>query len=327
MHTSDHTPFNPPLLLRNASLQTVLSSLRLRTLGRNPMLEASQEMIFSVGDGVRLQGFYSPQKGTEPKGLAILLHGWEGSAESTYIIHTGRFLYFHGYEVFRLNLRDHGRTHHLNEGLFYGTLLDEVAEATAKAAALCRKGPVLLMGFSLGGNFALRVAGRLGKQADTPLCHAFAVSPALDPGKATDSIDSHPLLRRYFLAKWKRSLIRKQELYPELYDFSRMLSGATVRQLTDALIEQSGRYASSDEYFAGYTLKNDFFQGITVPLTIVVSEDDPAIPTDDFRSLRLAPHHRLIIHTYGGHNGFLYGMFAPAWYEREAIRILPAGSR
>src|SRR5512138_433779 len=111
--------FLPPVHLRGSYTQTILASARIRAVGRNPMKEAAQEMIIDAGEGVRLQGFYSPQPQETPLGLVILLHGWEGSAESTYIRHSGRFFHEHGYAVFRLNFRDHGDSHHLNEGIFY----------------------------------------------------------------------------------------------------------------------------------------------------------------------------------------------------------------
>ena len=120
--------------------------------------------------------------------------------------------------------------------------------------------------------------------------------------------------------------MRKQELYPRLYDFSRMLAMKTIRELTDALIEQSGLYADTEEYFAGYTIRGDSLEDVTVPLSIVTSRDDPAIPVDDFYDLRLADRSRLIIHMYGGHNGFLQGIRAPAWYEQEAVRVFSQAS-
>lgn len=229
--------------------------------------------------------------------------------------------------MFRLNLRDHGRTHHLNEGMFYSTLLEEVFQAVVKIAGLNQGSPVFLMGFSLGGNFALRIARRLKQEYAGLLNHVVAVSPALDPDKATDAIDRNPLLHWYFKKKWKRSLMRKQVLFPHRYQFSNMLSMATIREMTDALIEFSGLYADTKEYFAAYTLRPDSLKDITTPLTIIASRDDPAIPIEDFLQLELATSSRLIIHTYGGHNGFLRGLLAPTWYEREVIRIFWGSGR
>lgn len=279
------------------------------------MRERAREVIFDAGGGVRLQGFHSPQD-ARSRGLVILLHGWEGSAESTYILHAGRFLFDLGYEVFRLNFRDHGQTHHLNEGLFYGTLFDEVFSAVRQAAALDGSGRVFLAGFSLGGNFALRVARRCAREPITDLRHILAVSPALDPAHATDAIDASPILRWYFLKKWRRSLMVKQALYPGLYDFSGLPGIGTLRGLTEELIRRSGIYLDAETYFRGYTLSGAFLEDSGVPVTIVAARDDPAIPVEDFQGLDLASHGTLVIHTYGGHNGFLYGPWAPAWYER-----------
>lgn len=319
MSTEDK--FIPPGHLRGAYVQTILSSSRLRTLGPNPMLAASREMILDAADGVRLQGFYSPQPGPDSKGLVILLHGWEGSAASAYILHTGKVLYTHGYEVFRLNFRDHGPTHHLNQGMFYGTLLDEVFSAVKQATGLARGGNAYLAGFSLGGNFALRIARRCAFEPIDALRQVLAVSPAIDPGKATDAIDRSPLLRWYFLKKWRRSLQTKQCLHPGLYDFTPMLSLPSIRALTSALIRYSGVYHDADEYFRGYTIDGSFLEKTGVPATIVIAQDDPAIPVEDFRRLRLASRGKLIIHTYGGHNGFLYGLRASTWYEKKMLDL------
>jgi uncharacterized protein len=321
-HTRD---FLPPPHLRNPLLQTVLSSLKLRAAGANPMSAASREVILALQGGVRLQGFHSAAPVDKPRGLAVLMHGWEGSAASTYILHTGKFLFSNSCDVFRLNLRDHGDTHHLNPGLFYGTLLEEVFEAVGQAAGMRRAGPVILAGFSLGGNFALRIARRLEEDRSFRLSHVLAVSPALDPSHATDAIDAHPVLHWYFMRKWKASLRKKQALFPDLYDFTPMLSHATVRGITESLIEASGLYPGANEYFRGYTLGAGCLEGVRTRVTIVHSLDDPVVPARDFSHLRIASAHQLIIHKYGGHNGFLYSIRGPSWYEHEALEILRQG--
>ena len=317
----DNNVFIPPRWLRGMYIQTILASSRLRALGKNPMLDVSREVILETGDGVRLQGFFSPQVHQAAKGLVILLHGWEGSSSSTYILHTGRYLYDHGYAVFRLNLRDHGETHHLNEGMFYGTLLDEVFYSIKQAAVYSDGRAVFLAGFSLGGNFALRIARKASDERIDNLKGVMAISPALDPSKSTDKIDGNPLLKWYFLRKWKRSLERKQELYPGLYDFSDVVQLDSTRAMTDVLVARYGTYRDSDEYFRGYTLGADFFKDVRVPLTIVISRDDPVIPVSDFNSLHLNSNTDLVVHDYGGHNGFVYGVGSATWYERRMIEL------
>ena len=91
----------------------------------------------------------------------MLLHGWEGSADSLYVLSLAQQLFEQGFSVVRLNLRDHGETHHLNRELFHSCRLPEVVGAVGGAAALYLGGrPLQLVGFSLGGNFMLRVAAQ-----------------------------------------------------------------------------------------------------------------------------------------------------------------------
>jgi uncharacterized protein len=320
----DDNRFIPPLFLRGTYTQTVLASARIRAVGPNPMREAACEMIIDAGGRVRLQGFFSAQRTRPALGLVILLHGWEGSAESTYILHSGRYLYDQGYNVFRLNFRDHGNTHHLNEGVFYAILLDEVFSAVKTASGLPGGSRVFLMGFSLGGNFALRIAKRCSDEPIENLRHVVAVSPAIDPSKATDALDKSLFLRWYFLKKWRRSLSIKQKMYPHLYDFQDIMKLETLRALTDALLKKYSSYKDTQEYFLGYTLTGESMKELGIPATIIASRDDPAIPSDDFSSLVLGASSMLFMHDFGGHNGFLEGVFKPTWYEKYAGRIFAA---
>lgn len=314
-------PFSPPAWLRNALLQTALASSALRAKGYNPMQGAATKFIVDAGRGVRLLGFHSPQPaGKMRRGLVILLHGWEGSADSPYILATGRHLYAEGFDVFRLNFRDHGESHHLNEGLFYATLLDEVFSAVCRVSRSARGIPVFLAGFSLGGNFALRIARRCAREPIEGLRHVAAVSPVLDPEKVTERIDRHPLLRRYFIRKWRRSLALKQRFFPDRYDFRDILRLPTLRQMTERLLARYSPYGSCRAYFLEYTLLGDALRSVETPTTLVTAQDDPIIPIEDFQRLDTGPAVRLLIHRHGGHNGFLETLHS-SWCEHALASL------
>ena len=285
------------------------------------MLDIAQEIILNPIDDVRLQGFYSRQASKQAKGLVMLLHGWEGSVNSAYILGTGEFLYSNGYSVFRLNYRDHGDTHHLNPGLFYAVLLDEVFNAVRQVSEYERELPFYLAGFSMGGNFALRIARKCVEEPIDNLAHIVSVSPVLDPEKSTYAIDDVPLLRYYFLKKWQRSLQKKQVCFPGLYDFRDVLALNTVTEMTDLMIERYSDYESASAYFRDYAVLNDVLTDVSVPTTIVTAQDDPIIPVEDFYHLKLNSLTNLIVHRYGGHNGFLESLSGRTWYERKMIEI------
>ena len=160
--------FAPPIGLRGPHVQSIIARVglrraRVRALAR-PFLEASEDLIADVGDGVRLLVHHTPPpdstSGRQASRTAVLLHGWEGSAMATYVLSTSMRLWDAGYRIVRINLRDHGPSHHLNEELFHSCRLDEVSGAVAWVQARFPEEKLVLVGSSLGGNFALRIAAR-----------------------------------------------------------------------------------------------------------------------------------------------------------------------
>lgn len=314
--TNTFEKFEPAPYLRAPMVQTTIASLKLLTWGKNAMKAAAREIIFSTPEGIRLQAYHSPQPFGHEKGLVILIHGWEGSAESAYILHAGRWFFDRGYSVVRLNLRDHGESHGLNSGLFYATLLDEVKDAVSQAARMAGHRPAFLVGFSLGGNFALRIAASGLPPSAKNLRHIAAISPVLDPRKATAAIDANPLIRSYFLKKWRKSLRKKQRLFPNLYDFTDVLSLNSCGKITEALITTYSAYRNAGDYFSRYALTGTRPLEFRIPPVIIAAADDPIIPVEDFKCLHIDDAAGLIIHPHGGHNGFVQNLLQPRWYER-----------
>jgi uncharacterized protein len=317
------TKFIPKLWARNSHVQTILGSLNMRACGRNPMVECAKETIIEGGNGVRLLGYHSLQSLERARGLVILIHGWEGSSDSTYVLSTGKHLYDRGYDIFRLNLRDHGNSQHLNEGLFHGALIEETFQAVYNISHLSESRPYYIIGFSLGGNFALRIAVKHSSSKIPNLRQIISVSPALDPYKATLSIDaSLAIYKYYFLNKWKNSLRIKQQLYPDKYHFEDILKMQTCMALTEAIMPYYPDFKSYSEYFSQYTLRNDFFNELAVPVTIIASEDDPIVPLDDILRLKENRYLTLSLQAYGGHCGFIDFPPFKCWYEGEIEQIM-----
>ncbi|MEI8173124.1 MAG: alpha/beta fold hydrolase [Deltaproteobacteria bacterium] len=315
--------FIPRPWARNPHIQTVLGSAKLRLTGINQFINTSKEMVINGASGTRLLGYYSKQTIMQGRGLVTLIHGWEGSSDSTYILSTSRYLYEKGYDIFRLNLRDHGNSHHLNEGLFHGALTEETFQAVHSIASLSHGAPYYIIGFSLGGNFALRIALEHSRSEIPRLRHVFCVSPALDPYKATVSIDtSLPIYRHYFLNKWKRSLKKKQSLFPHRYDFHDILKEKTCIALTEAMMPYYPDFDDYREYFKRYTLLGDSFANLAVPVTVIASKDDPIVPVSDYCDLKKNRYFQLLMQNHGGHCGFLNFLPFECWYERKIDHIL-----
>lgn len=317
--------FRPQPGLRNRHLQSMLASSRLRRwlfeVQRHRLQREQRELVLDCGAGVRLAGLLTLPE-AEARALVVLLHGWEGSASSNYMLHTGGRLLDAGFAVFRLNFRDHGQTHHLNTELFHSCRLDEVVGAVAELARRLSIRPLLLAGYSLGGNFALRVALR-APAAALPLAGVVAVCPVIDPASSLHAIESAPFVyQRYFLRKWRRSLERKQALYPDRYRFSRWPRSAGLRELTRRMVLEHTDFGSLEAYLDGYSIAGDRLGGLAVPTHILTAEDDPVIPVADFHRLRLPASARLTLARFGGHCGFIDDYRGRGWAEQFVTRTL-----
>jgi hypothetical protein len=327
------TSFQPPRWLRSRHFQTVLPSLlwrasrvRRRAL---PLIASSVELLLDCGDGVTLQAFHSSpsKRGREPgKRLAVLLHGWEGSTDSTYVMSLGQTLFAAGFEVVRLNLRDHGATHHLNRDLFHSCRLPEVVGAVQALALRFPDLPMVLGGFSLGGNFMLRVAAH-PEARHLPLERVIAICPVLDPAVTMRTLErGFPLYHGYFVRKWTRSLAKKQMAWPDHYDFEELLRVRNLREMTRLLVASHTEYPSMDDYLAGYAITGDRLTRLSAPAHVFVALDDPIIEAQDLPRLARAPGLSIITSAHGGHCGFIENLGDSSWMDRTVVNLLSRNS-
>ncbi len=305
--------FLPAWPLRSGHVQTMLSSSGVRRWllprAARKVLDGAQAVVIDAGGGVRLTGAITTQRGhAEARGLAVLFHGWEGSIDSTYVLQTGSRLLADGWDVFRLNFRDHGDSYPLNEALFHSCRIDEVIGALADIAQRWPARPMCLAGFSLGGNFALRAA--LAAPAHgVPLRYVLAVCPIIDPAEGLFSLEKGApwFYQAYFMHKWRRSLRAKQRAFPDHAYFVPAELKQRLRGLTATLVRRHTDFASLDDYLDGYSLAGDALQGLSIPASILTARDDPVIPVAGFERLRLPANVELDIARYGGHCGFIRG--------------------
>ncbi|GAA4347369.1 YheT family hydrolase [Kangiella taiwanensis] len=325
--------FPVPRWCRNTHIQSLLATVKLRRNNikkrAHKLIQNTEEWIIDCDDGVKLQSFVTrqPHRDGQPVApLAILIHGWEGSHESLYLLSSAHTLYQQGFTVVRLNLRDHGTSHHLNQELFHSNRIDEVVQAVKKIQQEFPAPKRLLCGFSLGGNFALRVTNR-AKQAGITLDKTIAVCPALDPADILIKLEtSLSLYIKYFMLKWKRSIRKKQQLFPDIYDLEDDLKTDSMRELTEKLVQYYGDYETINDYFDGYNICGDRLSQISSPTTILMSKDDPIIEYQDIYSLPDSPYLTKYLTKYGGHCGYIKNRRLRSWLDdfiaKEASTLL-----
>ena len=324
---SEATLFVPAFGLRNSHLQTVLSSQGPRKYNRekrfSPYLKSQFAILLNGGDGVRLEGFHNRASEEPSNELVIMIHGWEGSHESTYMKSMATSLLDEGYDTFRLNMRDHGETHHLNKGLFNSTLLDEVMNAISDLQSRLRYQKYTLVGFSLGGNFCLRVAANAH---DKPLVleRVIAFCPAVHGGQSTQALNQPQnwFYSHYFVRKWRRSLLKKLEHWPE-YDFGADLGSLkTLNEMNEAFVPRYTHFEKVDDYFDAYAIDGDKLANTICPCYLHFSKDDMIIPVKGVNLLCDNPDLHVTITEYGGHCGFLMNWRGDSWQDVRTLELI-----
>jgi predicted alpha/beta-fold hydrolase len=317
--------FLPPAWIANRHLQSVLPSLPFR----RPAIErraaavrrASRALVLDCGDGVRLLGLHAPPPDAasaagSPR-LAVLLHGWEGSADSLYLLSVAQLLHERGFDVVRLNLRDHGGTHALNRELFHSCRLPEVVGAVQRLQALFPRHRLSLAGFSLGGNFALRIGAR-ARPAGLKIARIVAVCPVLDPAATLDALEAGAsVYHYYFLFKWRRSLRLKQEAWPGHYDFGELIRDRSLRSMTERMVLKYTDYPDLSSYLSGYAITGGLLESLEAPAQLIIAEDDPMIHARDLARLARPASLELTVTPRGGHCGYMEALRGPTWIDRR----------
>ena len=305
--------------MRGGHVQSILGSSGLRRRlvrsATRDFVAASRNEIIDCGAGVRLLCQYTPPQSDRVKRVVVLIHGWEGSAESTYLLSTGRELWKSGYRVVRINLRDHGDSHHLNEELFHSCRLSDAIGAVRHVQQRFSSEQLYLCGFSLGGNFALRIAAQAVAES-LDIVGVVAVCPVLDPVRSTAVLDSGPFIyRRHFTRKWCASLEKKKAAFPHRYNFSQLERFDTLTEMTDYFVRHYTEYSDLQEYFHGYALTDGRLKKLRMPARILLAEDDPVIPVADIDRVAGSDYLQVIRSRYGGHCGFIDSYNLHAWTD------------
>jgi predicted alpha/beta-fold hydrolase len=318
----DAESFDPPRALRAAHVQTSLSSLPPRrwfsSWRARDLRQVARPWVIELGVLGRLRAVVSLPRRETGLGVALLLHGWEGNADSTYLLSLGAELHGAGYTVVRLNLRDHGGTQGLTRELFHSCRLPEVVAAVRQVAARFAPQPLQLAGFSLGGNFFLRVAA----EPDLPdnLRRVVAISPVLHPDSALRALEQGPrLYHGYFVRRWSRSLRSKQRSWPQDFDFAELLRLRDLRAMTAALVRDHTDFATIQEYLDGYAITGTRLATLGVPAHLLCATDDPIVPVTDLARLVIHPLLEVVSLPHGGHCGFVDRLSGPSYADRFVL--------
>jgi predicted alpha/beta-fold hydrolase len=298
--------FAPRRGLSNGHLQTIVGNFYPRPVF--PLKDEAEMVLVDPADGSRVlchcHWQAEPVRGSRL--TVILVHGLEGSSDSRYIRGIAARAFAAGMNVVRMNMRNCGGTDSLTPTLYHSGLSGDLGAVIEHFTGRYGLERVALIGYSMGGNMVLKLAGEWGSRA--PLVAVATVCPAIDLAAGADAL--HELANRIyewrFLQGLMRRFRRKAELFPGIYRPADIGPVRSIREFDHKIVARYCGFANADDYYfrAASARVVDHIQ---VPSLILCAQDDPFIRLFAETRARLAanPHIVFVEPRHGGHCAFL----------------------
>ncbi|MBA2303752.1 MAG: alpha/beta fold hydrolase [Acidobacteria bacterium] len=316
------TDFVPRRGLGNGHLMTVFAWARPRTFSHLPRAE---ERHFDTEPETRVRAdcFWQPERRHRP--LLLALHGLEGSSSAHYMRGIADKAYARGFNVILLNQRNCGGTEAQCAGLYHSGLTADAKHVIDDVTTTEGIGRIVVAGYSLGGNLALKLAGDYGDAPPAQLCAVCAVSPIIEIGQCVDALErrSNLLYQMNFVRGLRARMRRKNLTHPGRFAVERLRNVWTVRKFDDVFTAPFfGFQGAADYYHRASAMR--VIDRVHVPALIITAEDDPFVPVDPFRDPKVTSHPQITLKVtpHGGHCGFV-GRAGPDtdgyWAEEQIV--------
>jgi predicted alpha/beta-fold hydrolase len=322
--------FIAPPPLRNGHLMTIIGTQRPRKFSIGA--QACERREFQTEPGTRVVAYCHWQSVRTEHPTALIIHGLEGSSEGSYVRGVASKAFDAGFNVLRYNVRGCGGTNHLSPTLYHSGLTVDLHYVMRELIEAEQLPELFLIGFSMGGNQALKFAGELRQCAPRELKGVCAISPPICLESCSRAIARREnwIYEYRFIRSLRKTMIEKVRLFPGSYDISRMHD---VRHLWDwdEMFQPYNGFSGARDYYSRAS-SLPFIDAIRVPTLILHAEDDPFIPFTPFTDARIAENSMvlLISSKHGGHVAFCGGRQADedrAWAENRAVEFSRAFSR
>jgi predicted alpha/beta-fold hydrolase len=319
-------PFKPHPVFTSGHAQT-LAAYHWPRRFRMRYHRMDEARIFETEPGVQLLAHCRWQKNRHSHPTVLLIHGLEGSSISVYMLGTAEKAFDAGFNVVRLNLRTCGNTEHLTPTLYHGGLIGDLRAVLHELIEKDKLPRIFMVGFSLGGNMSLMLAGEDVVRLPSELKGVCAISPTIDLKSCQDAIElrANWLYMQSFVRSMRKRVRRKGKFFPERYNTNGLTRLRTIRDFDERYTIVEGGYKSVEEYYERASSIRVLSQ-ITTPALMIHAQDDPFVPFYPFRHPAIAENPYLIFLApeHGGHVGFLGAETIGEdrfWVENRAIEF------
>jgi predicted alpha/beta-fold hydrolase len=293
-----------------------------------PIKTPSVDRLFQVKPHVQVLANCHFVDDAQLRSTLIILHGLEGSSNTPYVLGLTHKALESGMNVVRLNLRNCGNTLHLTPTLYNAGLSADLIAVAAELMEIDGLKTLYAAGYSLGGNIVLKAAAELGSDGGELFKGICAISPALDLAACVDSMEKglNRFYEQRFLLGLKDKIRVKHQLFPSLYDVSKLKGVKTLRGFDDVFTAPDAGCSDSSEYYRQASAIR-ILENAKIPILIIAAQDDPIVPFKSFQSPKLsAANITMLTPEYGGHSGFLANASEGAtsdrfWAENRIIEF------
>lgn len=295
--------FKPHPLFKNGVFQTIASKF----WPQKPEKETSVSHLVPLPDGDHLVLIEDrPMAWHQRQRIVVLVHGLVGFHGSYYMVRMCRTLMAEGYLVIRMNLRGAGPGLGLSQKLFHGGLSDDVRAVLLWISKKFPSSPITLMGFSLGGNMSLKMAGEDGMRPTGNCDSLVAISPPVDLEKSVRHVQKPVgrLFDYYFVNRLIKQVHRFYKLFPDTPPPPSFPFNITLMGFYQLYTAPRNGFQSVVDYYQ-YASAKYYLNSIRIPTLIISSLDDPVVAAESFQNLTPHPFIELRLTRHGGHVGFL----------------------
>jgi len=308
--------FAPRRFLRNGHIKTIAGNFLPRAnhlpAPEAVLVEVSPASDTQIATEVLCDCHWQPAEVRAQRPTAIVVHGLEGSSDSQYVVGNASKLWRAGANVIRMNMRNcGGRNYEMarrSPTLYHSGLSGDVDAVMRYFLEREELESIALIGYSMGGNLVLKLAGELGANAPRQLHSVVGVSPAIDLGPSANAL--HRPENRLYELRFLRNLLKrfrhKVRLFPRAFDPNRTVGIGSLRDFDDRITALYSGFASAEDYYYRAAAAR-VVDRITVPTLILQALDDPfvTITPETLAKIDANPHITLLHTQHGGHCAFL----------------------
>jgi len=317
--------FKPRRGLSNGHVQTIVGNFYPRPAFNLETVAETVEVDAADGSRVLCHCHWQPDAVRSSRLTAVLVHGLEGSSDSRYIRGITARAFAAGMNVIRMNMRNCGGTETLTPTLYHSGLSGDVGAVVDHYARQFDLERVALVGYSMGGNLVLKLAGEWGNRR--PLAAVATVCPAIDLAAGADALHE-PANRIYewrFLQGLMQRFRRKSRLFPAIYQATGIGPVRSIREFDDKIVARYCGFASADDYYFRAASAR-VVAGVQVPTLMLCAKDDPFIRLFPETRARLNANQNIVFAEprHGGHCAFLGTGSGDEvhWAETAVVRYL-----